>query len=137
MSNNVADRFREALITVCPGTARIGDMSRASETAHFAPDASASAEQMRGAERALEEFDWSEQAHQAWTFKRVSMEAVQWVAGSIDPAAVAVRVLLRDLYTGLNDEQEARGKERVKEKDLAARLVQLAQAGGGVPIRLE
>lgn len=133
---DLSERFREALRAVCPGVARIGDTRRPFETAVFAPDPAATDEQREAAQKALDLFDWSDEAQQRWVFGRASADAVKWVAGSPDPVAIAIRVLLRDLYTALNDLRELHDLERVQEPAVAARLVALTNLGGGMPIQL-
>lgn len=83
---------------------------------------------------AIAAFDWTDAAQQQWELSRAAVAAVEWLAGSADVAAVALRVVLRDLYTAMNDERETRGLARVLEPETAARLVAAAQAGAGGPI---
>lgn len=81
-------------------------------------------------------FDWSDAAHAAWAAGRATVAAVAWLAASPEPAAVALRVVLRDVYTAINDERESRSLARVLEPEIAARLVAAAQSGAGAPIDL-
>lgn len=65
---------------------------------------------------------------------RASVAAVGQFAAGMDAITVAVRIIVRDLYTRLNDLRELHGLPRVQEPEHVARLIADAMGGQGAPI---
>lgn len=95
---------------------------------------SATAEQRAAASQVVNSYIDTSEADAEWEKATATTEAVQWLAGSGDFQAVALRVVLRDIYTQLNDGRERDDLPRIQEPNTAQRLIASAGQGAGEPI---
>lgn len=87
--------------------------------------------QVVAAEAAVQKFDWSEAALLERRAVQKRRQALRALLQSDDPIAVAIRAVIRDVYTQINDTREAVGAPRELEHIILPRLTETILRGGG------
>lgn len=121
-------RLTEAVSAVCPIDGITTDVDGSPVVQ---PREEATEEQIQAAEVVIKSFDESPQAAIEYKVAKLRLAAVKSLILSDDVISVAMRAVMRDVYSQINDVREACGLPRIMEHIVIPRLVESIKKGQG------